>query len=129
GAQDDRGCADAAARAGGRALTIVEAQAISVSRQELMTDTALLGAHFGPTWSSWTVVAKAIDALPMTAAEDEFFRAHAGRQALPAAPARELWIACGRRSGKSRFAALLAVHAACFRTYLLAPGERGVVML
>lgn len=35
----------------------------------------------------------------------------------------------GRRGGKSRVAALIAVFLACFRTYKLAPGERGVVMV
>ena len=54
-----------------------------------------------------------------------------GRQALPDAPAREAWLVVGRRGGKSRIAALVAVYLACFRDYrsLLAPGERATVML
>ncbi len=46
-------------------------------------------------------------------------------------PAREAWVVVGRRGGKSRIAALIAVFLACFREYrnALAPGERGVVML
>jgi hypothetical protein len=35
----------------------------------------------------------------------------------------------GRRGGKSRVMALVGVFLACFRTYTLALGERGVVML
>ena len=37
----------------------------------------------------------------------------------------------GRRGGKSRFAALVAIFLACFRDYrtVLAPGERGVLMI
>lgn len=46
-------------------------------------------------------------------------------------PFREVWIAAGRRPGKSLIAALLVVYLACFRDYprVLAPGERGTAML
>ena len=44
---------------------------------------------------------------------------------------REAYFMCGRRSGKSRIAALVAVFIAAFRDHSkhLAPGERGVVSL
>jgi phage terminase large subunit-like protein len=56
---------------------------------------------------------------------------HTGREALPTTPAREAWLVVGRRGGKSRIATLVAVWLACFRDYraILAPGERGTVML
>src|SRR5262249_40711772 len=43
----------------------------------------------------------------------------------------ELWICSGRRSGKSRAAALLSVFVACFRDHsrFLVSGETGVVAL
>ena len=54
-----------------------------------------------------------------------------GREAAPTAQAREVWTIVGRRGGKSRIAALLAVYLSCFRDYraVLAPGERGTLML
>lgn len=97
---------------------------------DVMTNARLLGPHFaGDTWAAWRVVAKALDGLALTGDEARVWGRHTGRSLLPSGPCRELWLACGRRSGKSRFASLLAVHAACFRGYRLAPGERGVVML
>ena len=47
----------------------------------------------------------------------------------PKGPAREAWIVAGRRGGKSRIAALVAVYLAAFRTYELVAGERAVVMV
>ncbi len=45
--------------------------------------------------------------------------------------AGEAWLVVGRRGGKSRIAALVAVWLACFRDYraFLAPGERGTLMV
>ena len=42
---------------------------------------------------------------------------------------RELWCLCGRRAGKSRIAALVAVYIALFAPVKLAPGERGAVLV
>jgi hypothetical protein len=57
------------------------------------------------------------------------FRAHTARTNAPQTPAREAWVAAGRRGGKSRIAALVAVYLACFRDHraVLAPGERGTL--
>src|SRR5439155_12205586 len=46
-----------------------------------------------------------------------------------AEPAREVWGIAGRRAGKSRVAALLAVYVATFKDYrpVLAPGEKATV--
>jgi len=67
----------------------------------------------------------------MTDAQAAIFRKHTGRRALPTTPAREGWLVVGRRGGKSRIAALVAVYCACFRDYrpVLASGERAVVMV
>src|SRR5207253_2719629 len=51
------------------------------------------------------------------------------RTAPPAAPAKEVWCVAGRRGGKSRVAALVAVYLSCFRRYRLAPGETGTLMV
>jgi hypothetical protein len=47
----------------------------------------------------------------------EVYRRHTGRQDAPTAPAREAWVIAGRRAGKSRIAALLAVYVASFRDH------------
>jgi hypothetical protein len=52
-----------------------------------------------------------------------------GRQTPPAVPVTEAYAIVGRRGGKSRFAAALAVEAACLRDWTgsLAPGEWATV--
>jgi hypothetical protein len=59
------------------------------------------------------------------------YQACTGRTVAPTEQAREAWIIAGRRAGKSRVAAAIAVYLACFRDYtaVLAPGEVGTVML
>jgi len=54
-----------------------------------------------------------------------------GRKEAPTGQFSEVWLVCGRRSGKSRISAFVAVFLACFvnwRPYL-APGETATVML
>jgi hypothetical protein len=105
------------------ALTILEA----------MADPALFARWFvsEESWRAWQAFLAALFGLSMSQDQAVIFRVHTGRQALPAAPAREAWLIVGRRGGKSRIAALVAVWLACFREYrpILAPGERGTIML
>lgn len=90
----------------------------------------LFGDQFdGPSWAAWHAVLKALFALAMTPGELATFRTLTGRTSAPKSPARELWCVCGRRSGKTRIAALIAVFLSTMRTYQLAPGERGVLMV
>ncbi len=100
---------------------------------EAMTDPALFGREFGgPTWAAWRVLLRLLFGLPPEGEADlALLRACTGREAWPTSPAREAWIIAGRRAGKSRIAALLAVFLACFRDWreVLAPGERAVVMI
>jgi len=83
------------------------------------------------SWSAWIVALKAIFGLPMEESEVALFVKHTGRETPPTVQSREAWFVVGRRGGKSRIAALIAVYLAAFRDYrpVLAPGERGVVML
>lgn len=90
----------------------------------------LYGSVFsGPDWDAWRTFLRALYALPMGEADLETYRACTGRQQPPASPTREAWMVVGRRGGKSRIAAFLAVFMAAFRRYTFAPGERGVVMV
>ena len=83
------------------------------------------------TWKSWLIVIKAIFALPMDEAETALFTTLTGRTAPPEKQAEEAWLIVGRRGGKSRVAALIAIYLACFRDYtaILAPGERITIMV
>ena len=101
-------------------LTIVEA----------LRDGRLFSPYFEPrdSWGAWEVFLEAAFALPMTAEELALFEKHTGRSSAPAAPAREVVVVAGRRSGKSRIASLLAVWQAAFRKWRLSPGEVGTFL-
>ena len=81
------------------------------------------------SYAAWFAFLAALFALPMTDAELTLYRKHTGRTDRPSEPAREAWMVVGRRGGKSRFMAIIAVYLACFRSYVpfLAPGERATV--
>ena len=100
---------------------------------EVMRDPGLFGAWFTPAtlWRAWQAFLAALFGLPMDEPLLERYRQHTGRQTPPTTPATEGWLIVGRRGGKSRIAALVAVFVAAFRDYrpILAPGERGVVMV
>lgn len=83
----------------------------------------------GASWDAWRSFLAAVFALPMSDTEATLFERCTGRRTAPTTHAREAWMVVGRRGGKSRIAALLAVFLAAFRRYELAPGERGVVMV
>ena len=114
----------AAAAAPASRLTLLDA----------MRDPALFGTDLtDPSWVPWRRCAAAVFGLTagLTPADRRFIERCLGRPSLPRGPAQEAWLIIGRRGGKSRFAALVAVFLACFRDYaaVLAPGERGVLMI
>lgn len=83
------------------------------------------------TWQAWVAFLAALFALPMSPEQRAIYQACTGRSAPPSAPAKEAWLICGRRAGKSFILALCAVFLAAFcewRQYL-APGEVGTVMV
>ena len=98
-----------------------------------LEDKKLLGAALGElgTWRSWLIFLRSLFGLELDAEQLELFELHTGRSVAPSEQAREAWVVAGRRGGKSRIAALIAVYIAAFRDFssVLAPGERGVVML
>lgn len=99
---------------------------------DVMAHPLLFGPTFAdPTWDGWRTFLAALFGLPLAEGQAEVFRTRTGRTTLPTAPHREAWVIVGRRGGKSRIAALVAIFLACFREYgaRLAPGERGTVML
>ena len=97
---------------------------------EALASRKLFAPHFaGDSWHTWRVVLKALFSLPMTDEERDVFAKYTGRATPPKTQAREAYLVVGRRGGKSRIAALVAAYLAAFRTYKLAPGERGVLMV
>ena len=97
---------------------------------DALNDRDLFAPHFrGDTWQAWRAFLAALFGLPMDDAALELYRCHTGRQEPPAAPFKEAALVIGRRGGKSRVLALIAVFLACFRDYRahLAPGEVATV--
>ncbi|MBT4905930.1 MAG: hypothetical protein HON62_03545 [Rhodospirillaceae bacterium] len=83
------------------------------------------------TWSAWRVFLSALYGLPLNDHELTVFQECTGRSETPQGAAREAWLICGRRAGKSFNLALLAAYTALFRDWrpYLQPGERGTVMV
>ena len=81
-----------------------------------------------PSWTPWRRLLRCTTALPPSPGDRKFFKAHTQREQLPGAPVTECWIIAGRRAGKSRMAALIALTKALqFDSAQLAPGELAVV--
>jgi hypothetical protein len=84
------------------------------------------------SWHSWEVFLAAVYGLPIAAGPDhELLGKCTGRQEAPAQAFREVFCVSGRRSGKSRIAALCAVWQSVFQdwTKVLGPGERGKALI
>ena len=93
--------------------------------RDLMTDPALFGAEFGgESWAYWRALLCGFYGLELTAEESEAWH-KLTKRSDPEAPHDELWLVMGRRGGKSRMAALLALYESCFRDHSanLSPGE------
>lgn len=80
------------------------------------------------SWEPWRVVLKAADGAVLTEDEVAFFQSVSGGREPPTEPVKELWCVIGRRSGKSRIAAAIAVYEAIFRERKLAAGETGMIL-
>lgn len=100
---------------------------------EACTDKNLFGQLFKDptTWTNWFVILRAVFGLAMNAEERAIFKQLSGRDHPPAHQCDEVWIAAGRRSGKSRMASMIGVYLAAFVDYrpYVAVGERVTVML
>src|SRR6516164_42385 len=104
---------------------------MSVEIDHALSDHRLLGGGFGclDTWCTWLAVLKAAFGRPLDAHEREIFTAVAGNRAVPKNRVREFWAVAGRRSGKSRVAAAIAVYLSLFCKHKLARGERGMCLV
>jgi hypothetical protein len=103
-----------------------------ISIDDALSDEHLLGAALGDpqSWSSWVAVLKAAFGLSLSDEQAQTFASVAGNRNPPTNRVRELWAIIGRRGGKSRIAAALAVYLAAFvKHHKLARGERGMVLV
>jgi len=98
---------------------------------EAMADPALLGGVF-PTSSctGWRTFLAAAYGLSLDADALPIYQQCTGRTTAPTGPAREAWLVCGRRSGKTLATALLVVYSALFRDWRphLGPGDVATIM-
>ena len=95
-------------------------------------DPNLFGRQFsGPSWTPWRVFIAMVFGLPVPPESRELARECTGYDQAPSSPVREAWVVAGRRAGKSRIFALIAVFAATFKDWSehLAPGERAFVLV
>lgn len=99
---------------------------------DTMTDPQLFAEQFdNECWDNWRVLLKAFYALPMCKGDMEVYNQLTGRTVAPEKPFKELWLAIGRRGGKSQNAALIAVYEAFFNDYSdkLSKGEVATTMV
>lgn len=92
---------------------------------------------FGPSfpdlgnWRAWAVYLRALFGLAIEGEDLELLKNCTGLEVAPATRSRESFVICGRRSGKSTIAALLAVYLATFRDWreVLKRGETGWIFI
>ena len=100
--------------------------------RDAMTEPALFGDVFGgESWAGWQALLGGFYGLELTDDELEAWQGLTGRENAPEAPCSELWLAIGRRGGKSHAASLVAAYEGAFKDHRhrLAPGEWATVML
>jgi hypothetical protein len=103
-------------------LTVHDGAAIA----EALTDPEMFGPHFrGESWDAWRAFIAALFAAPMTPEQIALFQQYTGRTTAPTMPFTEAALIVGRRGGKSRVLAFVAVALAVLRDYspYLAAGE------
>jgi len=92
--------------------------------RQALTDPVILGKVLGgDTWHNWRILLIAAMGEPLTPDELAVFRQLTGRQAPPRERVEELWCVIGRRGGKSRAIAALAVYLGLLCIYSRVPGE------
>jgi hypothetical protein len=103
-----------------------------VTLRQAFSDSNLLGAVIpGPSWLGWRALLLASMGERLEDDEREAFGRLTARDSEPLERVEELWCVIGRRGGKSRAIALLAVYLACLVDYrdCLVKGEKGVVLV
>jgi len=98
-----------------------------------VNDPALFRLWFSDmkSWRAWFAFLAALFALPLSTEQLVTYRQCTGRTDPPTTVAKEAWLICGRRAGKSFMLALIAVFLACFYDYrrYLQPGEHATLII
>jgi hypothetical protein len=109
------------------------ATSLTPSILDAIGDPELLGAAFEDheTWAAWFCFLKTLTGLKLSTDELKTFRECTERKTPRAGGHQEAYLVVGRRGGKSRILAAVAVWLACFRDWkpYLSAGERGTVMI
>jgi hypothetical protein len=105
-----------------------------VSILDCVSDPNLFQSFFRnpQSWEVWFVILSAIFALPIeTPRQLSLYHQVTGRLRPPTEVAKQVTLVLGRRGGKSRILALIAVYLAVFvdHSAYLSPGERGIVQV
>jgi hypothetical protein len=103
-----------------------------ITLRKALEDEQLLGSSLaGPSWAVWRALLIASMGEPLQPGELTTFTRFTGRTAPPDRRIDELWCCVGRRGGKSKAMATLAVYLAglCDHSDTLVRGERGLVLL
>ena len=106
---------------------VVDDEGPAVTILDAIADPKLFGVlgFNAQSWWAWRVFLSTVFALPLDAAGLAIYRRCTGRELCRrGVPVREAWLPVGRRGGKSRMVALVAVFLACF-PHLPARGGRG----
>ena len=101
------------------------------SMRRALKDPALLGSDLArESWRLWRVMLIAAMGESLSPSERKLFAKFTGREREPGQRVQEACFVVGRRGGKDRAAAALAVYLAslCDHCAVLAPGERGLVL-
>lgn len=97
---------------------------------DFMSGPAYGDQFMGESWETWRIVARMLDgdSALLDAEQQALAKSIIGAQSLPTDRVQEFFAVAGRRSGKSRFASMCAVHAIAqdYRSRL-APGEFATV--
>jgi hypothetical protein len=104
----------------------------AVSMRKALSDPRLFGSILGgDSWAAWRTMLIAIMGEALTPDERAVFKTLTNREREPGEAIEEFWGVVGRRGGKSRAMACLAVFLACFRDYsgVTVAGEKPTVLL
>jgi len=103
-----------------------------VTIKDAMTDPALFGDQFGSdSFTAWRALLAGFYGLDLSDDDAAIWKEVTGRDYAAGMLFAELWLAIGRRGGKSQVAALLAIFEALFNDHRdkLSPGEVATVMV
>lgn len=103
----------------------------AISMRGALADPQLLGSALqGSSWATWRVFLIAAMGEQLSAAERVIFERFTGRSREPGERIEEALFLIGRRGGKDRAAAVLAVYLAALVDWssVLSRGERGLVL-